>query len=74
MLLNVLYSARIKKKVYVFSYKKPSFSESIKGSKEKRPILMLNKDGYFSQINLIGRTGFNPIIDKLLYDVTRKLL
>ncbi|HOD92458.1 MAG TPA: glycoside hydrolase family 2 TIM barrel-domain containing protein [Clostridia bacterium] len=60
--------------VYVFSYKKPSFSESIKGSKEKRPILMLNKDGIFTTLNLIGRTGFNPIIDKLLYDVTRKLL
>lgn len=60
--------------MYVFSYKKPSFGESAKGKKEKRPILMHNGDGIFTTLNLEGRIGINPVLDKLLNDVVRRLI
>lgn len=60
--------------IYIFNYKKPSFSESTEGKKEKRPVLMKNMDGIFTTLNLEGRTGVNPAIDYILYDVIRRIL
>jgi len=58
--------------VFVYNYKKPSFGESALGKKEKRPVLMKNTDGIFTTLNLKGRTGVNPVIDRVLYDVIRR--
>ncbi len=52
---------------YVFSYKKPLFTESAFGKKEKRSVFMKNQDGYFTSLNLRGRIGVNPALDMILY-------
>jgi hypothetical protein len=56
---------------YVFAYKKPSFFETVTGKKEKLPVMTSLEEGIFTTLCLDGRTGYNPILDKIIYDAVR---
>jgi hypothetical protein len=56
---------------YVFAYRKPSFFETVAGRKEKLPVMTSLDEGIFTTLCMDGRTGYNPILDKIIRDAAR---
>jgi hypothetical protein len=63
-----------KAEAYVFAYRKPSFYETVAGRKEKLPVMTTLDEGIFTTLCMDGRTGYNPILDKIINDAARGIV
>ncbi|MBN1623017.1 MAG: glycoside hydrolase family 2 [Clostridia bacterium] len=61
--------------LYAFGFEKPPWGKRTEGLKRKLPVVCVKNDCVFMSFETKGRTGFNPVLDKIINQMlTGKLI